>query len=141
MASGAIDISGNITVTNTAMENKYKYINKSDKAFVLSLMALTSNTTFQSLGKLKLRVGNEVLTSSGDKTNEVPMTQNLNVEFPPMSASPLLWKVIMPNEEVDVDAYVSSGTGTMQVALFGRFIDVTLLEALQARERRELGMV
>ncbi len=131
MANAVFDIKASISVSETVLTNKYRYVVPAGKVLILKEVSLSGDTTFQSNGKVLIRAGNDVVTSEGSNTNEVVIPQNISLPFPSEAALPELWKTISSSGEITVDARVTSGTGILHVAITGMLIDWDIWNTLQ----------
>jgi hypothetical protein len=131
MAYAPFDVSDVITVSETVLTEKYKYVVPSGVVFVPWEFSLAGNTDFETNGKWSLEIAGQVITSKGVASNEISLLKTLTIPLSFEAGRRLFARALSPGEEIKLQARVTTGTGKIQVALSGFFISMGAWELMK----------
>lgn len=118
-----LGMSDKLVVTETALTSKFKFKVPSlpaNMCGVLYEIAIAADSTFIANGKLQVYINGEPLKkTAGASDSSIGILAGLQFDFRPKGAK------LKQDDEVEVSAFVSSGTGTLQVMLVGLYVQDT----------------
>lgn len=124
MTSRSVIAIKKFAVSNTALEPKFQYVNKTGDVVILDELAYSGDSNFNSDGRYLTTIGSDVITGDDSTPGEAELPQTYAVPFPKLGEILSVFSVraLLPDEKVIVEARVTSGSANLQVTLKGQRI-------------------
>jgi hypothetical protein len=130
-----LDVSDKLTVTQTTYAATPVYTLKApnDEFILLATINIGADSTFLNSGKISAKINGNFITSQGAVSRETGLIQNLSLEFKERD-----FIFVEPQSSLDIDLRMTTGTGTVQIAVTGTIVTRSEFEVLRAKY---LGLV
>jgi len=124
-----IDISEEYEVSSAEYPavSQYKYKSPIGYYAIIDQISFSFNSAFLSTGKLRITFANQIITSSGENSSEISISNNFTVPF----KNPHVIALLEPNSEITASFRTTGDPGVVQVQVSGHLVSKEELDQIK----------